>query len=70
MFIPTYGKNSLINVAHIVRVYVEPPYLEQRDYRVYASLSFGNGTVALHRGNEESCAEYLKNFAKEVQNNG
>lgn len=67
MFISGYYENVIVNLDHIVRVYTEPPYLEQRDYRVYALLSFGGGTVTLHRGTAESCAEYLKNF---VQNAG
>lgn len=70
MFIRNYYNNTLVNVAHIVTVYISSPYLEQRDYRVYANLAFGYGNAILHRGTEESCAEYLANFLKEVQNNG
>lgn len=70
MFIRNYYNHTLVNVAHIVKVYVTEPQLEQTDYRVYALLSFGGGTVTLHRGTEDSCADYLTNFMKEVQNNG
>ena len=70
MFIYSYRKEILVNVEHIVKMYIEAPYLQQRDFVVCASLSFGNGTVCLHRGTEKSCAEYINNFMKEVQNNG
>lgn len=70
MFIKSVSGQQLVNVAHIVKVYISDPQYEQTDWRVYASLSFGQGTVTLHRGTAESCAEYLKNFMKEVQNNG
>ena len=70
MFIYSCHKKQLINVAHIVKMYIDAPCFEQRDFAVYASLSFGQGTICLHRGTAENCAEYLKNFMKEVQNNG
>lgn len=69
MFIYSYRTTQLVNVDHIVKMCIDAPCLEQRDFVVYASLSFGNGTVCLHRGTEESCAEYINNFMKEVQNN-
>lgn len=64
MFISGYYENTIVNLDHIVKVYITEPQLEQRDYRVYALLSFGGGTVTLHRGTAESCAEYLKNFVQ------
>lgn len=69
MFIKSISGQQLVNVAHIVKVYISDPQFEQKDWIVYASLSFGHGAVALHRGTAESCAEYLKNFMKEEQNN-
>lgn len=70
MFIKSVSGQQLVNVAHIVKVYISAPQFEQKDWVVYASLSFGCGVVTLHRGTAKSCAEYLKNFMKEVQNNG
>ena len=70
MFIFSCHKKQLVNVAHIVKMYIDARCYEQRDFVVYASLSFGQGTICLHRGTEESCAEYINNFMKEVQNNG
>lgn len=70
MFIKSVNGQQLVNIAHIVKVYISDPKFEQKDWIVYAGLSFGLGTVPLHRGTAESCAEYLKNFMKEVQNNG
>lgn len=72
MFISNYYKNSLVNVDHIVRVYLAEPQFEQRDWRVYADMAFGYGSETMCRGSKQLCVTYLKNFwlLKEVQNDG
>lgn len=64
MFIPNYNKTAIINTAHIVKAVITEPYLEQRDYRVVASLSFGQGSSILHKGTEDSCTAYLAELYK------
>ncbi len=66
MFVTNYSKTAIINVAHIVRVDITEPYLEQRDYRVVASLSFGQGSSILHKGTEESCTAYLAELYRTI----
>lgn len=60
MFIPNYNKTAIINTAHIVKVVLTEPYLEQKNYRVVASLSFGQGTSILYDGTKENCERKLQ----------
>ena len=60
MFVANHSKTAIVNVAHIVKVVITEPYLEQRDYRVVASLSFGQGSSILHKGTKESCERKLQ----------
>ena len=61
-FIWNDSNTTLVNTAHIVTMGISVPMYEQKDYRVYATLSFGNGSVCLHRGTEESCKAYMGDF--------
>ena len=61
-FIWNYEKTSVVNVSHIVKMSITAPVLEQKDWRVVASLPYGQGTVVLHRGDEESCNAFLSDF--------
>ena len=60
MFITNHDRTAIINTAHIVMVGISSPYLEQKDYRVVASLSFGQGSSILHKGTKESCERKLQ----------
>lgn len=62
MFIPNYKKTALVNSAHIIRVDIDPPRLEQRDYIVVAKLTYGD--AILHRGTEDECVMYIAGLSK------
>lgn len=61
-FIWNYEKTSIVNVSHIVKMSITAPVFEQKDWRVVASLSHGQGMVILHRGDEKSCDAFLSDF--------
>lgn len=62
MFIPNYKKTAIINSAHIIRVDIDPPYLEQRDYMVVAKLTYGEAILC--RGTEAECEMYICGLSK------
>lgn len=61
-FIWNCDKDCLVNVAHIVKMSISSPILEQKDWRVVACLAHAQGTVILHRGDEKSCEAFLSDF--------
>lgn len=66
MFIPNYNKTAIINTAHIVKAVITAPIYEQKNYRVEAVLSFGQGTSILHDGTEDSCAQFLAELYRTI----
>lgn len=66
MFVANYSKTAIVNVDHIVKVVITEPYLEQKDYQVVASLSFGQGSSILHKGTEDSCTQFLAELYRTI----
>lgn len=62
MFVWDYGKKTLVNVNHIVRVFLSEPYLEQMKFRVACTVENG-GSLILMEGTKEECLDYMANFA-------
>ena len=60
-FIYTYKQMQLVNTAHIIRMGIDPPSLEQTKFRVVAYLT--QGTAILEEGTEEDCVRYMARFA-------
>lgn len=60
MFEWNYSGIVLVNVNYIRRIGVSAPYLEQKDYRVVATLPYGN--EIMYKGTEEDCKKYMQEF--------
>lgn len=56
--------NALINVDHIVRIYIDPPAFEAKKHRVIATLTYG--CALLHSGTEASCKAFLAQFLNDI----
>lgn len=64
MFIPTYKNKAIVNSDHIISVGISNPYLEQKDYTVVATLTYGS--AILHRGDRDSCDDYLGELYRQL----
>lgn len=55
-----YDKTELVNTHHIVSLKREAPALAQKDYIVYAVMTYG--TKIMYRGNRDDCISYMDDF--------
>lgn len=60
-FIWNHDKTALINVNHIVRIYLDPPLYEQKDYHVVCSVIMQGNSILL-KGTKKECEAYLSEF--------
>lgn len=64
MFIPNYDKTEIINVRHIIKIYISEPAFEQKDYCVICNIMLGS-TAILYRGEKSDCEQFIANIYRQ-----